>query len=162
MTTLAQAMRGCKVVPLGAMDYVAVATPQTLQKHCPAGISPQGVRKIPFIAFNRKDDLQAEFVRRAFRVKQINLRQCFVPSSEGQVRAVLAGWGASVVPELLVRPQLESGQLINLAPTAALPVNLYWHCWNLDSPLLDALTRAITVAAGSALTASPSVLPKTD
>ena len=162
VTTLAQAMRGCKVVPLGAMDYVAVATPQTLQKHCPAGISPQGVRKIPFIAFNRKDDLQAEFVRRAFRVKQINLRQCFVPSSEGQVRAVLAGWGASVVPELLVRPQLESGQLINLAPTAALPVNLYWHCWNLDSPLLDALTRAITVAAGSALTASPSAVPKTD
>ena len=78
------------------------------------------------------------------------------------MRAVLAGWGASVVPELLVRPQLESGQLINLAPTAALPVNLYWHCWNLDSPLLDALTRAITVAAGSALTASPSALPKTD
>ena len=154
VTTLAQAMRGCKVVPLGAMDYVAVATPQTLQKHCPAGISPQGVRKIPFIAFNRKDDLQAEFVRRAFRVKQINLRQCFVPSSEGQVRAVLAGWGASVVPELLVRPQLESGQLVNLAPTAALPVNLYWHCWNLDSPLLDALTHAITNAAGSALTAS--------
>ena len=162
VTTLAQALRGCKVVPLGAMDYVAVATPQTLQKHCPAGVSPQGVRQIPFIAFNRKDDLQAEFVRRAFRVKQINLRQCFVPSSEGQVRAVLAGWGASVVPELLVRRQLESGQLLNLAPTAALPVNLYWHCWNLDSPLLDELTQAITAAASNALTVSADLSLKTD
>ncbi len=162
VTTLAQALRGCKVVPLGAMDYVAVATPHTLQKHCSAGVSPQRVRQMPFIAFNRKDDLQAEFVRRTFHLKQVNLRQCFVPSSEGQVRAVLAGWGASVVPELLVRPLLETGQLINLAPTAALPVNLYWHCWNLDSPLLDALTRAITAAAGNALTAPANSSPKTD
>jgi len=162
VTTLAQALRGCKVVSLGAMEYVAVATPQTLQKYCPTGVSPQCVRQIPFIAFNRKDDLQAEFVRRAFRVKQINLRQCFVPSSEGQVRTVLAGWGASVVPELLVRPQLQTGQLVNLAPAAALPVNLYWHCWNLDSPLLDELTRAITAAAGNALTVSADPRPKTD
>ncbi len=162
VTTLAQALRGCKVVPLGAMEYVAVATPQTLQKYCPTGVSPQCVRQIPFIAFNRKDDLQTEFVRRAFRVKQINLRQCFVPSSEGQVRAVLAGWGASVVPELLVRPLLETGQLVNLAPASALPVNLYWHCWNLDSPLLDELTRAITAAAGSALATAADPHPKTD
>lgn len=162
VTTLAQALRGCKVVPLGAMEYVAVATPQTLQKYCPSGVSPQCVRQIPFIAFNRKDDLQAEFVRRAFRVKQINLRQCFVPSSEGQVRTVLAGWGASVVPELLVRPQLQTGQLVNLAPAAALPVNLYWHCWNLDSPLLDELTRAITAAAGNALAVPADPHPKTD
>lgn len=159
VTTLAQALRGCKVVPLGAMDYVAVATPQTLQKYCPAGVSPQGVRQIPFIAFNRKDDLQADFVRRAFNVKQTNLRQCFVPSSEGQLRAVLAGWGASVVPELLVRRLLESGQLANLAPAAALPVNLYWHCWNLDSRLLDELTRAITTAAVNALTVSAEAPP---
>ena len=162
VTTLAQALRGCKVIPLGAMNYVAVATPKTLQKYCPTGVSPQGVRQIPFVAFNRKDDLQAEFVRRAFRLKQINLHQCFVPSSEGQVRAVLAGWGASVVPELLVHPLLETGQLLNLAPAAALPVNLYWHCWNLDSPLLDELTRAITAAAGNALTVAADRRPKTD
>ena len=63
------------------------------------------------------------------------------------MRTVLAGWGASVVPEMLVRPLIESGRLVNLAPDAALPVNLYWHCWNLDSPLLDELTRAIQSAA---------------
>ena len=147
VTTLDKAMRGCRIASLGAMNYVGVITPETLSKFCPTGISPQTVRQIPFVAFNRKDDLQTEFIRRVFHLKQINLRQCFVPSSEGQVRAVQAGWGASVVPELLVRPLLESGQLINLAPDAVLPINLYWHCWNLESPLLDALTGAITAAA---------------
>ena len=37
--------------------------------------------------------MQAEFVGKAFRLKRVSLRQLFVPSSEGQVRAVLAGWG---------------------------------------------------------------------
>ncbi len=153
VTTLAHAMRGCRITPLGAMRYVAVATPETLHKFCPNGISAPGIRQLPFIAFNRKDDLQTEFVRRVLNIKQVNLRQSFVPSSEGQVRAVLAGWGASVVPEMLVSLLLESGQLVNLVPDAALPVNLYWHCWNLDSPLLDELTRAIQAAAERCLAA---------
>jgi len=59
----------------------------------------------------------------------------------------MAGWGASVVPELLVRPAIDSGTLVNLAPDFTLPVELYWHCWNLESTLLDALTRAVTAAA---------------
>jgi LysR family transcriptional regulator (chromosome initiation inhibitor) len=108
------------------------------------------------VAFNRKDDLQTEFVRRAFRLKQVKLRQCFVPNSEGQVRAVMARWGASVVPELLARPLLQSGDLVELIPDFALPVHLYWHCWNFDSSLLDALTRAITAAAGRFLVSSDS------
>jgi len=162
VTTLSKALRGCKVVPLQAMEYVAVATPATREKFCPTGISPQGIRKIPFIAFNRKDDLQTEFIRKTFQLKQVNLRQCFVPSSEGQVRAVLAGWGASVVPELLVRPHLESGKLINLAPGAALPVNLYWHCWNLESTLLDLLTRAITGGAKRLLQPTGNAMRKPD
>ena len=60
-------------------------------------------------------------------------------------------WSFSVLPEQLVRPWLESGQLIDLAPETRLPVALYWHCWNLDSPLLDRLTRAVIAAADTAL-----------
>ena len=151
VTTLKRALRGCRVQPLGAMDYVAVATPETLRKYCPEGFTAQSLRHLPFIAFNRKDDLQGEFVGRALKLRQVNLHQRFVPSSEGQVRAVLAGWGASVVPELLVRPLLASGQLVNLCPAVSHPVDLYWHCWNLDSVVLNALTEAVVQAAEHAL-----------
>ena len=161
VTTLKKALRGCKVVSLGAMDYVAVASKTAIERFCPDGLSPHSFRKMPFIAFNRKDDMQAEFISRTFHLKQFHLNQCFVPSSEGQVRAALAGWGASVVPELLVRPLLASGQLVNLAAEATLHVNLYWHCWNLDSAVLNSLSGAVIKAAEQSLTPDKSGTGKT-
>jgi len=40
---------------------------------------------------------------------------------------------------------------VNLAPKAALPIQLYWHCWNLQSGVLDQLSAALTAAAKEAL-----------
>lgn len=151
VTTVKQALRGCKVVPLGAMPYVAVAQAAYARRRLEQGLTPHNFRDIPFVAFNRKDDMQAEFVGRAFGLKRVSLHQLFVPSSEGQVRAVLAGWGVSVVPELLVRGLLAQGELVNVEPRTSVPVQLYWHCWNLESAVLDQLTGALTRAAAEAL-----------
>ena len=151
VTTLKQALRGCKVLSLGAMHYVAVASADYARQHCPQGLTSHNFRDIAFVAFNRKDDLQSEFVSRACGLRRVALSQRFVPSSEGQVRAVQAGWGASVVPEMLVRELLHRGDLVNLAPLVTLPVSLYWHCWNLDSNVIDRLTSAVQVAAQQAL-----------
>jgi LysR family transcriptional regulator (chromosome initiation inhibitor) len=151
VTTVKQALRGCKVVPLGAMRYIAVASSAFAAQRLPQGLTQHTFRDVPFVAFNRKDDMQADFVGKAFGLKRVSLRQLFVPSSEGQVRAVLAGWGASVVPELLVRGLLAQGELVNLAPKTSVPVQLYWHCWNLDSAVLDQMTAALTRAAQEAL-----------
>lgn len=151
VTTVKQPLRGCKVVALGAMRYVAVAHAALARERFPKGLTPHNFREAPFVAFNRKDDMQSEFVAKAFGLRRLSLSQLFVPSSEGQVRAVLAGWGASVVPELLVRGLIAQGELVNLAPQAALPIQLYWHCWNLQSEVLDQLSAALTAAAAAAL-----------
>jgi len=151
VTTLKQALRGCKVLPLGAMHYVAVASADYARANCPKGLTPHNFRQIPFIAFNRKDDLQTEFVGKACGLRRVALSQRFVPSVEGQVRAVLAGWGVSVLPALQVQSLIDSGELVNLAPQVTLPVNLYWHCWNLDSAVIDRLTAALSSAAAQVL-----------
>jgi LysR family transcriptional regulator (chromosome initiation inhibitor) len=151
ITTMKQALRGCKVLPLGAMPYMAVAQAAYAREHLPQGLTAHNFRDPPFVAFNRKDDMQAEFVGRAFGLKRVSLNQLFVPSSEGQVRAVLAGWGVSVVPELLVRGLLAQGALVDVAPATRVPVQLYWHCWNLESALLDQLTAALSGAARAVL-----------
>jgi LysR family transcriptional regulator, chromosome initiation inhibitor len=130
VTTLKQALRGCKVLPLGAMDYVAVASAAYAQAHCPKGLQAGNFRQIPFIAFNRKDDLQAQFVARALGLRRVSL-----------------------VQRLQVQGLLEQGDLVNLAPGTTLPVSLYWHCWNLDSAVIDRMTQALVDGASQALQA---------
>lgn len=151
VTTVKQPLRGCRMVPLGAMRYIAIAEAAYAGEHLPQGLTPHNFRDRPFIAFNRKDDMQAEFVGRAFGLKRVTVPQLFVPSSEGQVRAVLAGWGVSVVPELLVRALIAQGRLVNVAPQAGLDIQLYWHCWNLQSEVLTQLSAALERAAAREL-----------
>ncbi len=155
VTTLKQALRGCKVVPLGAMKYIAVGADSmqaidgfSLKK----GITAHNFRSLPFVAFNRKDDMQSEFIAKAFGLKRVALRQLFVPSSQAQLRAVTEGWGVSVLPELTVHADLQAGKLVNLLPEFSLPVQLYWHCWNLESDVLDGLTQALKDRAAQLLT----------
>ncbi|MBK6296417.1 MAG: LysR family transcriptional regulator ArgP [Rhodoferax sp.] len=151
ITTLEHALRGCKVLPLGSMQYVAVAHPEFAAARCPEGLSAYNFRRLPFIAFNRKDDSQCDFVGRAFGLNKVKLRQFHVPSTQGQLRAVEARWGVSWLPELQVRDKLRRGELVNLMPELPLAIDLYWHCWNLDSPVLDALTKALISTAAASL-----------
>ncbi|MFP5468088.1 MAG: LysR family transcriptional regulator ArgP [Gammaproteobacteria bacterium] len=151
VTSLGQALRGCRMEPLGTMDYVVVASAAYAAEHCHKGLNAHNFHRIPFVAFNRKDHLQHEFVARAFGLSRVMLKQLFVPSSEGQIRAACAGWGATVVPELGVRDLIANGELVNLAPRHRLGVALYWHCWNLNSDVLAALSTALREAAGHSL-----------
>ena len=48
---------------------------------------------------------------------------------------------------------MAQGQLINLAPQVTLPIQLYWHCWNLESEVLDALSAALAQSAAQFLVA---------
>ncbi|MBK9441596.1 MAG: LysR family transcriptional regulator ArgP [Comamonadaceae bacterium] len=158
VTTLRSALRSCKSEPLGAMQYVVVAEPEFARVHCPDGLSPHNFSALTFVAFNRKDDLQAEFVAEACGLNHVSLRQVYVPSSEGQLHAVLAGWGVSVLPELKVRDHLCAGTLVDLMPGRTLQVALYWHCWNLNSVVLDALTHALKTAAARDLSSSNDII----
>ena len=151
VTTLKQALRGCKMVPLGAMHYIAVASASYAGQHLPQGLTPHNFRDASFLSFNRKDDMAAEFVARAFGLKRVALNHLFVPGSEAQMRAVAAGWAVGVMPELMAREGVAQGTLVNLAPGRSLPIQLYWHCWNLESVVLDALTDALTATAARAL-----------
>ena len=148
VTTLAQALRGCAVQPLGAMRYVAVASAEFAQDKLPQGLTRKNLNQFPYRSFNRKDDMQAEFVARCLGLRGVSLQhQILLPSCEAQVRAVQAGWGVGVLPELLVRPALQAGALVDVAPGHALAIDLFWHCWNLESRVLSRVSLALLETA---------------
>ena len=144
VTTLSQALRGCTVQPLGAMRYVAVASRDFAHEKLPQGLTRKNFNQQPYLSFNRKDDMQAEFVARCLGLRNVSLQhQILLPSCEAQVRAVRASWGVAVLPELLVQPALQAGDLVDVAPGHALAIALYWHCWNLESRVLSRVSQAL-------------------
>ena len=150
VTTLGQPLQGCCVQALGAMRYIAVAAPDFVSQQLPQGLQAHNFYKVPFLCFNRKDDMQSEFVGQLLGLSKVVLQSLYLPNSEAQVRAVEAGWGIGVLPELLVQQHLERGALVNVAPEMALSIELYWHCWNLESLLLKQLTEALQKGVPSA------------
>ena len=148
VTTLKAPLRGCSVTPLGFMRNVAVATPEVKQEKLSGNaLGKHNFRAVPFIAFNRKDDMAGEFFSKAFSLKSALLDKVYEPSSEGQVRALRAGWGAAVLPQLLVQAAMDAGTLVNVCRAHVLPIGPYWQCWSLQSNVLHSLSSALMTAA---------------
>jgi len=165
VSTVSQALRGCRVQPLGVMRYVAVASPAFMAAHLPDGLNAANFAGTPFVVFNRKDDVQVQWVSKAFvGLRAPRLMERYVPSSEAYARAVRAGWGVGVASELLVRSQIATGELLALRPDLSVDVTLYWHQWKLASEtfsaphgaqrgtLLDLIGQALSKGAADALT----------
>ncbi|HEY0857734.1 MAG TPA: LysR family transcriptional regulator ArgP [Albitalea sp.] len=171
VSTQRQALRGCRAVPLGVMRYMAVASPAFIAEHGPKDSSAPdrgSFARVPFLVFNRKDDLQQQWAARAFGVREPNLRERFVPSSEAYLRAALMGWGIGVVPEVQAREQLSRGELVVLRPDIELQVSLFWHQWKLAPEgalpssrvaMLDRIGAALEAGARAALGTGPEGPP---
>jgi len=131
VSTVATALRGCVCQPLGRMRYIAAASPEFVRRQMPGGLGAANFSRLPFIVFNRKDDMQAQWAARALGLRQVRLNERFVPSSEAGAHAAAMGWGVAVIPELLAAPLLASGALQAIRPEVTLDVALYWHQWKL-------------------------------
>ena len=163
VSTVKEALRGCQVLPLGVMHYIAVASPGFIAETLPQGLNRANFAQVPFLSFNRKDDMQQQWAAHAVGVRQPRLQERFVPSSEAYVRAALMGWGIGIVPELQVRGLLENGALETVLPDVSLDVRLFWHQWRLGPDgappsdrvaLLDRIGAALVAGANAALNTS--------
>lgn len=155
VSTLAEALRGCRVTPLCTMRYVAVASPAFVERMIgPRGLSHRHLAQVPFVVFNRKDDAQAQWVERALDLPSPRLLQRYVPSSEAYVQAVERGWGIGVAAWPLVRSRVEAGQLQLLRPEVHVPVDLHWHQWKLADAVSAGTARpGLLERIGAALAA---------
>jgi LysR family transcriptional regulator (chromosome initiation inhibitor) len=150
VTGTARPGTGCNSLPLGAMRYVAAASPAFVRRHFAAGVGAGSLAMAPSLVFNSKDALQERWVRRLCH-RHVELPRHALPSPEAFVTAAVAGMGWGLHPQALAAPHLESGALVELVPDTALDVPLYWQQARAASALLDALTRGVLVAARAAL-----------
>jgi LysR family transcriptional regulator (chromosome initiation inhibitor) len=150
VTSSSRPVQGCDSALLGRLRYVAVASPAYIARHFADGVNATTLASAPCLTFNRKDQLQAEWVRRVCR-RSVDTPKHWLPSTQGFTDASVAGIGWGMNPVQMVQNQLRDGSLVELVPGKTIVVPLYWQHTRLQVPLLDRLTRAVVATARKAL-----------
>jgi LysR family transcriptional regulator (chromosome initiation inhibitor) len=140
------AVPGCRSVRLGALRYLATASPEFVRRHFAAGVNAETLRRAPSLVFNHKDQLQARWLRRVCR-QTVAAPRHWLPSTQAFVDATVAGLGWGMNPAPLVDALLASGRLVELVPGQTLTVPLYWQYSRLKVPMLERLTRIVQTTA---------------
>lgn len=150
VTAHAAAVTGCDCHDLGALRYIATASPGFAARWFPDGITAEHLAHAPALTFNRKDRLQRDWAAN-LTGKRIVLPSHYLASSQGFVEAARLGLGWGMNPEPLVHDDIESGHLVALVPDRPLDTPLYWQVNRLTARALAPLTAAIRMAAKSCL-----------
>ena len=137
---------GCKIHPLGALDYAAVASPAFHAEHFANGVTVRNLRSAPMLRFDRRDELQFRWMREA--CGEIVLPPThWAPSTHGMLELTLAGLGWSMAPISMAAPLFAQGRLVELQPPYRIAVPLNWQRTRLNTQLLDVMTRAVRQVA---------------
>jgi len=145
VTSRGVAVAGCVVRPLRRTAYRAVASPDYLARWLPDGATRSALARAPYVDFDRRDELQAGFLR-AQRVATQPPRH-YVPASSEFAAAVRMGLGWGMLPDFQIGDALGTGALVELVPGSHTDVPLFWQQWNLRSPLLETIASAVADAA---------------
>jgi LysR family transcriptional regulator (chromosome initiation inhibitor) len=141
VTSQSASVPGCVVTPLCTVRYRAVASAEFVERWMPDGVTGAALGRVPRIDFDRRDDMQAAFLR-SIRVRSTPPVH-YVPASTEFASAVRLGLGWGMLPV----EQAGGAGLVDLMPGHPFDVPLYWQQWNLSSPLLRAVSDAVARAS---------------
>src|SRR5579859_2383198 len=140
VTSSAEPVPGCIVVPLGTMRYRARASPEFAARWFPDGGTVRELATAPMIAFDRQDQTQDVYLRRRSR-RRLEPPRHYVPGSTAFALAVRHGLGWGMVPDLQVGPG--GGGLVEFDPRGHVDIRLYWQQWRLRTDALERVAAAV-------------------
>lgn len=141
---------GCDSFPLGAMRYLAGASPGFVARHFPDGPTADALARAPMLTFNRKDALQLRWLRQVTG-KRLSPPTHLLPSTQAFAEAARLGMGWGMNPLQLHDDPGGNGPLVALFPDHPLDIPLHWQVARITSGSLAPLTRAIRSLARQAL-----------
>lgn len=150
-------VQGCDCRPLGALRYVATASPGFMARWFADGVTADSLARAPALTFNLKDMLQARWIESHVGPGIVPPTH-WLPSSHGFVDATLGGLGWGLNPEALVSEAIAAGRLMPLLPDAAYDVPLFWHWSRSVAAALKPLNAAVSEAARAMLQPPADVL----
>lgn len=150
ITSESAPVQGCRTTRLGALRYLACASPDFVTRHFPTGVTAQALLHAPVMRFDRRDDLQARWAMDHVGAPVGN-QVHWIPSTRAFLDLALRGLAWGMQPAVLALPHLDEGTLVELVPSTPIGVTLYWTVARLHAAALRKLTEAVRHAAGIVL-----------
>lgn len=151
ISTCDRPINGCSMKKLGKMLYGMYSTIEFRKNWFSTGFSADTARNAPSIRFNAKDQLNSLFFSACFKDSDIQPPSFFVPSSEKFTEWIKRGYCFGAAPVQQCRKYLETSELVDLQPEIKVEVPLFYHCWNLNSSLLQRFSTSLLTHAQSFL-----------
>ncbi|GED12005.1 ArgP/LysG family DNA-binding transcriptional regulator [Cellulosimicrobium cellulans] len=158
VSSVADAVPGCRSTLLGQMRYRPMASPAFAARWFPDGPTAAALSRAPVLAFDRKDDLQERYLRLRAQCAAgtaagtaIDPPRHYVPASNEFRRAIELGMGWGMLPDLQSARAERAGRLVGFDDARAMDVPQHWQQWRLHSTSLDRLAAAVARAARAAL-----------
>ena len=143
ITSDAAPVQGCTVEPLCVARYLPCASRAFAALWFPRGVTRAALAAAPYVAFDRRDELQRRYLRSRGAGDATPPRNQ-VPASADFVAAVRLGFGWGMVPTW---QRDDAGAGVMALDERSVDVPLYWQQWNLRSEALDRVRQAIVAAA---------------
>ncbi len=146
-----RSIQGCRREFIGSMRYIAVASPGFREKYFSKDICSDSFYGVPAVFFNRSDNLLGQFMKGRYDADLKKIPVNYIPSYETFIQAIVMELGYGIVPEIQASRYLESGSLVNICPDHSTSIDLYWHCWNIESDIIKEFTAEILSKSASFL-----------
>ncbi len=136
-------LQGSNAVFLGISRYLALASPDYIQRYFSNGVSAEALSHAPAVEYNEKDELQDNFIQRFYPAVEDYPRHR-APSAEAFTELIRRGFAWGMAPDLQMQTLIDQGAVTEISAGQCLEVPLYWHSWNLVTETGQKLTQQLT------------------
>lgn len=142
-STQKQAISGCQAKLLGIFEYLLVASPQFAKYYFSNQKVEKSLINAPSVIFDYKDKLHAHYLKKFFKLTDIDFNHHIVPSVSGFKRLAVQGHAYALIPKIDILEELKSGTLVNLFPDKTWQMPVYWHSWIIENKTYKAFNELV-------------------
>jgi LysR family transcriptional regulator, chromosome initiation inhibitor len=143
LSTTSHPAPGYKTEYVGDLNYILVASPDYQTKYFTNGVTKSSLRTATGISYDQMDSMHIDFIQQNFGLFSHEYPRHHVRSSESFVDLAKCGVAYTLLPELQIQSELNSGELVNLLPNRQLTTHLYWHSWVLSKGVFKQASEMI-------------------
>lgn len=154
--TQSRAIQGCQQVYLGSVRYEFIASKTFRDVWFGDGLTYDNAIKAPIIFYNKDDYLNHTLFKAIFGQECQTINNFYIPSTERFADLINADLAYGALPEHQTESLMKDEAIIKLFNEHHINIDLYFHFWNIKSPLLRSFAEHLISSTRTILRNTPS------